>query len=112
LSHQSNILAVELNWLSLEDPTNDNNNIGRRAFLGWAGESSTSPGIEISYHFAQLLGLKNGQKVFVKPLPSGAIQPATSVSVEPLSEDDWEIVVRIRAFMLDRDCIGDSVATP
>ena len=39
---------------------------------------------------ARALGLQEGAAVAVRPLPDAP--PAVSVTVEPASEDDWEIV--------------------
>ena len=88
----------------------------RSSFVGWAGGSSSSaanaagsnnrntfPGaatnstsntdaIELETVFGQGLGLIAGQRVnveFVKNVETGK-----SVDVEPLTEDDWEILVR------------------
>ncbi|KAJ3326477.1 Peroxisome biosynthesis protein pex1, partial [Gonapodya sp. JEL0774] len=47
--------------------------------------------VEVDADFGQALGLKEGQKVTVSVARN--VKVATRVDVEPLSEDDWEIMV-------------------
>ncbi|ORX77822.1 hypothetical protein BCR32DRAFT_56153 [Anaeromyces robustus] len=76
-------------------------------YFGWTGSSSSivnsqqnnyndnnnnnSLVIEIDSYFGRSLGLKNGQKVYAELINN--VQLTQSVNVEPLTEDDWEILV-------------------
>lgn len=106
---------------SLEGP--EESSVVRRACVGWAGESASLAGntVEVPARFAECLSLPEGElvscslgggcglpwlmdgppglrfpllvavQVLVRPVTD--ISLAISVTLEPLSEDDWEIVV-------------------
>lgn len=79
---------LELTWIDLEK------NLQRRAFVGFCGGSSNnSRGLEMSPEMAQCLELQQGQFVNVRPISTESFPKATFVQVEPLSSDDWEILV-------------------
>lgn len=73
-----------------------------RIYLGWGGETSSgNRSIEVPFHLAQMLNLTSNLQVIlfiivifqvdVRPVPN--VIPATSITVEPISTDDWEIIV-------------------
>jgi hypothetical protein len=61
----------------------------RKAYVAWAGGTSTHNGIEIPIKLANCFKLNQNQMVQLK-----TIQPAVAkqVQVEPLTPDDWEIL--------------------
>ncbi|ORX46363.1 AAA-domain-containing protein [Piromyces finnis] len=93
-------VVVEVKWL--------NNQISKSkkspCYFGWTGSSSTAINqqnnyndndgnnlvIEIDSYFGKSLGLRNGQKVQAQLVSN--VQLTQSVNVEPLTEDDWEIL--------------------
>ncbi|KAF2074614.1 hypothetical protein CYY_004084 [Polysphondylium violaceum] len=83
-------LSLELGWYDKE------NKQDKKVYVGWAGSASsvTSGGnsrcIEMSPQMGAALNLKSGQVVKVKVNTS--ISSATSIQVEPLTSDDWEIL--------------------
>lgn len=86
-------------------PTNNSSTHPKKIYCGWSGEASKSlpPNsvfthgangkldvLEIDPQLGQAVGLQDGQKVnveFCRNVPECA-----TVSVEPLTEDDWEIL--------------------
>ena len=63
-----------------------------KQYVTWSGQSSSAPNtIEMSQYMASLFGLAHGQKTTVRPIKE-QIPSGVSVQVEPLTEDDWEIV--------------------
>eukprot|EP00833_Pecoramyces_ruminatium_P017793 jgi/Orpsp1_1/1191825/evm.model.d7180000088784.1 len=94
-------VVVQISWLK--------NQISKSKksiyYFGWTGSSSTyTPSqqsnfnenngnnliIEIDSYFGRSLGLRNGQKVYAELISN--VQLTQSVNVEPLTEDDWEIL--------------------
>ncbi|GAX80046.1 hypothetical protein CEUSTIGMA_g7485.t1 [Chlamydomonas eustigma] len=66
-------------------------------FAAWCGNTSRSNNIlEIPRDWAGSLGLLQGSKVLMEPLlnPSSWLPRCTSLQVEPVAEDDWEVVER------------------
>lgn len=58
----------------------------------WAGGSTSDSCLEIAAALAECLGLQEAQSVWVENLKN--VNVATCVHLEPVSVDDWEIVVR------------------
>ncbi|XP_020271277.1 peroxisome biogenesis protein 1 isoform X2 [Asparagus officinalis] len=58
--------------------------------VSWAGSASGSSSIEIAQKFAECISLPDGSKVKVKA--AGSVPKAAFVTVEPSTEDDWEIL--------------------
>ncbi|CAG8742601.1 10347_t:CDS:2, partial [Racocetra fulgida] len=79
LSEQNQLpqtVILELSW-------HDTKIAQGKAYVGWSGFSSKadhSDAIEIDPQFGEAIGLHHDQK-------------ANSVKVEPISSDDWEIIV-------------------
>lgn len=103
-NNASSLVALQLSWEDIE--TKENGKPSRRyCFVGWAGESSTTGvSIEVSSNLAECLHLYSGQQVIsfflifyhkVDVVPIHTVTKATTVCVEPVSSDDWEIVVLI-----------------
>ncbi|CAG8487764.1 12626_t:CDS:2 [Racocetra fulgida] len=66
-----------------------------KAYVGWSGFSSKSEhsdAIEIDPQFGEAIGLHHGQKIYFKRFED-IVPEANSVEVEPISSDDWEIIV-------------------
>ena len=83
-------LILEMIW----DDWSFGNEEKKKIIVGWDGSiSSELNTIEISSHFAKVLNLKHHQKVSIKPLKK--LKYATQVELEPLSENDWELIVII-----------------
>lgn len=59
-------------------------------YVAWCGSSSSSPAIQIAQEFAACIGLLNGTIVQVRAIPN--VPKATLVTIEPVTEDDWEVV--------------------
>jgi peroxin-1 len=62
----------------------------RRWSVAWSGSSSSSSAIEIARVFAESISLPDGTVVKVRVLPN--VPKATLVTVEPETEDDWEVL--------------------
>lgn len=87
-------------------------------YVAWDGASSGQPGVVgLAAALARALGLADGAAVAVRQLPQAP--PASSVTVEPASEDDWEVVEMNAGFLEEqllsqarccRPCV--SVAAP
>ncbi|XP_074280438.1 peroxisomal ATPase PEX1 isoform X2 [Silene latifolia] len=58
--------------------------------VSWSGSPSSSPAIEISQEFAACIGLPDRTIVRVRALPN--LPKASLVTIEPVTEDDWEVV--------------------
>ncbi|KNA19383.1 hypothetical protein SOVF_062070 isoform A [Spinacia oleracea] len=58
--------------------------------VAWCGSSSSSPAIEIAQEFAACIGLPDGTIVQVRAHPN--VPKASLVTIEPVTEDDWEVV--------------------
>ncbi|XP_042031436.1 peroxisome biogenesis protein 1-like isoform X2 [Salvia splendens] len=59
--------------------------------VAWCGAASNSPSsIEIARHYADCIGLSDRTSVKVRVISN--LPKATLVTVEPLTEDDWEIL--------------------
>ncbi|EGG20774.1 peroxisomal biogenesis factor 1 [Cavenderia fasciculata] len=94
--NESTQLILELKWY---DKANKED---KYAFVGWSGGSSSSMGnnhhhhhndsLEMSQEMAQCLGLVEGQMIRLKAASASAVQKATTVEVEPVTSDDWEIL--------------------
>ena len=59
-------------------------------YASWVGDTCAAGCVGVPAALARALGLQEGAAVAVRPLPDAP--PAVSVTVEPASEDDWEIV--------------------
>ncbi|GAB2284824.1 hypothetical protein Dimus_019277 [Dionaea muscipula] len=75
------VLALELRSL-----TSDN----RPWHVAWSGCASSSSAIEIARQFAECINLPDDTSVSVRALLN--VPKATLVTIEPLSEDDWEVM--------------------
>ncbi|XP_010423078.1 PREDICTED: peroxisome biogenesis protein 1 isoform X2 [Camelina sativa] len=62
----------------------------RRWSVAWSGSSSSSSAIEVARVFAESISLPDGTVVQVRVLPN--VPKATLVTVEPDTEDDWEVL--------------------
>ncbi|ESQ40798.1 hypothetical protein EUTSA_v10012497mg [Eutrema salsugineum] len=62
----------------------------RRWPVAWSGSSSSSSAIEVARVFAESISLPDGTVVHVRVLSN--VPKATLVTVEPETEDDWEIL--------------------
>ncbi|XP_021758011.1 peroxisome biogenesis protein 1-like isoform X2 [Chenopodium quinoa] len=78
--HLPHFLPLQLRSLSVD----------RLWHVAWCGSSSSSPAIEIAQEFAACIGLPDGTIVQVRALPN--VPKASLVTIEPLTEDDWEVV--------------------
>ncbi|GAB2234394.1 hypothetical protein Drorol1_Dr00003645 [Drosera rotundifolia] len=58
--------------------------------VAWCGAASSSGAIEIAQKFAECIDLPDGVSVVVRALPS--VPKAVVVTIEPLGEDDWEVM--------------------
>ncbi|KAI9199853.1 P-loop containing nucleoside triphosphate hydrolase protein [Polychytrium aggregatum] len=85
----------------------------RDIYVSWAGGSSFSGSsflsnsdvLEIDSVYGQLLGLHEGQKVSIAICPPP--KACKSVSVEPYSEDDWEIL-ELHASYLENEFLNQT----
>ncbi|CAM8924467.1 unnamed protein product [Rhodiola kirilowii] len=59
-------------------------------FVAWSGSASASAAIEVAQQFAECIGLPDHTRVEVRVASNLPI--ATLVSIEPLTEDDWEVL--------------------
>ncbi|XP_027344932.1 peroxisome biogenesis protein 1 isoform X2 [Abrus precatorius] len=59
-------------------------------FVAWSGASSSSSAIEVSTRFAECVSLPNHARVQVRVASN--VPHASLVTVEPHTEDDWEIL--------------------
>ncbi|KAJ4883205.1 Peroxisome biogenesis protein 1 [Raphanus sativus] len=62
----------------------------RRWPVAWSGSTSSSSAIEVSRVFAESISLPDGTAVQVRVLSN--VPKATLVTVEPETEDDWEVL--------------------
>ncbi|EOA19835.1 hypothetical protein CARUB_v10000082mg [Capsella rubella] len=62
----------------------------RRWSVAWSGSTSSSTAIEVARVFAESISLPDGTVVQVRVLPN--VPKATLVTVEPDTEDDWEVL--------------------
>jgi hypothetical protein len=67
-------------------------------FAAWGGGSCAVGQVGLSPKFASCLELQEGEELDVTVF--GGVPPATRVHVEPVSEDDWEILVFILHFVV------------
>nr|CAD1820543.1 unnamed protein product [Ananas comosus var. bracteatus] len=74
------VLALELRSLSS----------GERWSLAWSGSASSSSAIEVDQKFAECLSLPD--RTIVQLKVASAFPKAEFVTIEPSSEDDWEIL--------------------
>ncbi|KAL5977211.1 hypothetical protein ACLOJK_021553 [Asimina triloba] len=58
--------------------------------LAWSGSASTTPAIEVSQQLAECISLPDSTLVQVKAIAN--LPRATLVTIEPSTEDDWEIL--------------------
>ncbi|KAL9261645.1 Peroxisomal ATPase PEX1-like protein [Drosera capensis] len=58
--------------------------------VAWCGAASSSGAIEIAQEFADCINLPDGVSVVVRALPY--VPKAAVVTIEPLGEDDWEVM--------------------
>ncbi|XP_059656844.1 peroxisomal ATPase PEX1 isoform X2 [Cornus florida] len=58
--------------------------------VAWSGSASNSSAIEIDQQFAECVGLSDNTTVQVRAVPN--VPKATLVTVEPHTEDDWEVL--------------------
>lgn len=58
--------------------------------VSWSGSASTSSDIEIAQQYAHCIGLPNQTTVQVRAVPN--LPKATLVTIEPHTEDDWEVL--------------------
>ncbi|GMN62174.1 hypothetical protein TIFTF001_031262 [Ficus carica] len=58
--------------------------------VAWSGDTSSSPAIEIARQFAECISLGEGTRVQVRALTN--VAKASLVTIEPNSEDDWEVL--------------------
>ncbi|KAM4088196.1 hypothetical protein ACB094_07G052300 [Castanea mollissima] len=64
---------------------------GHRWFVSWSGATSTSSSaIEVSLQFAECISLPDRTAVQVRAISN--VAKATLVTIEPHSEDDWEVL--------------------
>ncbi|KAJ3678322.1 hypothetical protein LUZ60_002125 [Juncus effusus] len=63
---------------------------GRKWFLAWSGSPSRSSSIEVPQRLAECVSLQDGMKAKLKVIPE--LQKAEMVTIEPATEDDWEIL--------------------
>ncbi|KAI9015039.1 P-loop containing nucleoside triphosphate hydrolase protein [Gaertneriomyces semiglobifer] len=98
-------VVLQLSW---KDETTNQKAASSRAYVSWTGgtcassaanssrpsafpaSSTTEQYLEIDGRYGRALGLKEGQKVSAEFCKS--VQPGSSVNVEPLTADDWEIL--------------------
>lgn len=58
--------------------------------VAWSGSASSSSAIEIAQEFAECIGLPDRTIVQVRALAN--VPKASLVTIEPLTEDDWEVI--------------------
>ncbi|KAJ4830509.1 hypothetical protein Tsubulata_041120, partial [Turnera subulata] len=76
----SQVLTLELRCLSTD----------RHWTAAWSGASSSSSSIEIARQFAECISLPDNTTVQVRVVSS--VASATLVTIEPDTEDDWEVL--------------------
>ncbi|TKY58960.1 Peroxisome biogenesis protein 1 [Spatholobus suberectus] len=76
----------ELLALELRSPTHP----PHTWFVAWSGATSASSAIEVSPQFAECVYLPNHASVQVRAAPN--VPHASMVTIEPHTEDDWEIL--------------------
>mmetsp|Transcript_8161 Transcript_8161/g.27103 ORF Transcript_8161/g.27103 Transcript_8161/m.27103 type:complete len:1145 (+) Transcript_8161:499-3933(+) len=59
-------------------------------YVAWAGAASSGPELEVPSALAELISLPAATRIRV--LAKADVPPATSVTVDPLEPDDWEMV--------------------
>lgn len=59
-------------------------------FVSWSGATSSSSSIEVARQFAESISLLD--RILVQVRVVSDIPKATLVTVEPLTEDDWEVL--------------------
>eukprot|EP00889_Picochlorum_renovo_P004655 jgi/Picre1/31685/NNA_007036.t1 len=64
--------------------------IGAPHYLGWSGSVSQNGKVSISSRLGMLLHIPEGASVMLTPL--SAVDVANTVTLEPASSDDWEVV--------------------
>lgn len=64
--------------------------IGAPHYLGWSGSVSEAGKVSISSRLGSLLHIPEGASVVITPLSS--VSEAKTVTLEPASSDDWEVV--------------------
>ncbi|KAL6206296.1 hypothetical protein ACLB2K_023544 [Fragaria x ananassa] len=58
--------------------------------VAWSGATSSSPAIEVAQQFGECISLPDRSRVQVRALSS--VDRATLVTIEPSTEDDWEVM--------------------
>ncbi|XP_050232093.1 peroxisomal ATPase PEX1 [Mercurialis annua] len=58
--------------------------------VAWSGATSSTSAIEIARQFADCISLPDGIRVKIRAVPN--VASAGSVTIEPSSEDDWEVM--------------------
>lgn len=71
--------------LQLRSPATD-----QQWTVAWSGDTSSSSAIEVAGQFAECISLPDHTSVQVKAVPN--VATATLVTIEPSSEDDWEVM--------------------
>ncbi|PRW56943.1 peroxisome biogenesis 1 isoform X1 [Chlorella sorokiniana] len=79
-------------------------------YASWVGDTCAAGCVGVPAALARALGLQEGVAVAVRPLPEAP--PAVSVTVEPASEDDWEIVQLNGGFIEETLLTQVGVASP
>ncbi|KAM1796138.1 hypothetical protein ACFX11_036406 [Malus domestica] len=74
------VLALELRSSSTADRWN----------VAWSGATSASQAIEVAQQFGDCISLPDRTRVQVRALSN--VQKATLVTIEPSTEDDWEVL--------------------
>ncbi|KAK9937147.1 hypothetical protein M0R45_013956 [Rubus argutus] len=74
------VLALELRSSSNDERWN----------VAWSGATSASPAIEVAQQFGECLSLPDRSRVQVRALLN--VAKATLVTIEPSTEDDWEVM--------------------
>ncbi|KAJ8755931.1 hypothetical protein K2173_024476 [Erythroxylum novogranatense] len=85
---QSSRPALASQVLSLELRSTDDD--GLRWTVAWSGATSASSSIEVARQFAECISLPDWVRVRIRVL--SGVTSATLVTVEPNSEDDWEVL--------------------
>ncbi|KAF9589821.1 hypothetical protein IFM89_028756 [Coptis chinensis] len=83
-THTCNILPP---LLALDLHSQDHNHVWH---LSWSGSASTSSSIEIAQQLANCISLPNYTIVHVKAI--SYLPKASTVTIEPCGEDDWEVM--------------------
>ncbi|XP_047316283.1 peroxisome biogenesis protein 1 [Impatiens glandulifera] len=72
-------------------------------YVAWSGSASSSSAIEISQRYAECISLKDRTRVQMRAVPN--FPKATLVTVEPYTEDDWE-VLELNAELAESDILS------